>query len=174
MHYIYHAVPEKMIGNNLIPLNSMQDIDDSLRNSYMSKYRGREDILERKIPILDCLWNDVVQLLPIHPQKIFELQKRLGFLQVVPNYRFYKINLSLLDRKHAVVFFKSSPGEDNIVVKLLGDVDFDAIQQIPRATVDYYKSVRKTNELPFNYQFVPHILYKGEVNISSAEIITLS
>jgi hypothetical protein len=77
MHYIYHAVPEKMIGNNLIPLNSMQDIDDSLRNSYMSKYRGREDILERKIPILDCLWNDVVQLLPIHPQKIFELQKKI-------------------------------------------------------------------------------------------------
>ena len=174
MHYVYHGVPEKMIGNNLVPLNNMQNIDDTLRNSYLKKYKGREDILERKIPLLDCLWNDVVQFLPFHPQKIFELQRRLGFLKIIPSYRFYKINLSLLERERTVVYFKSSPGEDSAVVKWLGVVDFDAIQQIPTATVDYYRSVRKTNELPFNYQFVPHILYKGEVNISSAEIITLS
>jgi hypothetical protein len=78
MHYIYHALPEQMIGNELIPLNQMRPSYPELSEKYLQKYKGREEILDRKIPLLDCLWNDVVQFLPVHPQKVFELQMELG------------------------------------------------------------------------------------------------
>ncbi len=162
-----------MIGTELIPLNQMHSAMTEIRDKNIEKYQGREEILKRKIPLLDCLWNDVVQFLPMHPQKVFELQKELGLIPSVPPYKFYEIDLRNLDPKKTVIFFKTAPGEENVEVKWLDEVDFVSLQEIPEATLTYYKSLIDTGELPFNYQFIPHILHKGAVNISDASIITL-
>jgi hypothetical protein len=173
MSFIYHGVPEPMIGNRLFPLNQMQSTMPEIHKNNLRKYDGREEVLKRNIPLLDCLWNDVVQFLPLHPQKVFELQKELGLISTIPPYKFYEIDLSTLDPKKTVIFFKSAPGEENTNVRWLGDVDFASLQEIPEATADYYKSLIGTGELPFNYQFVPHISYKGTVDISGVRIVTL-
>lgn len=174
MNFIYHGVPEQMIGSKLIPLNQMQDDMSQVRDRYLKQYKGREEILERKVLLLDCLWNDVVQFLPLHPQKVFNLQKELALIPEVPPYRFYEMNLSLLDPNKTVVFLKSAPGEENTEVKWLKDVKLEALQEIPEATIAYYKTLIGTGELPFNYQFIPHILYMGTVDISGSNIITLA
>jgi len=174
MQYVYHGLPEQMIGNELIPLNQMHRGHPELRDKYLEKYKGREEILERKIPLLDCLWNDVVQFLPVHPRKVFELQKKLGIIPEVPAYKFFEIDLSLLDPRKTVVFFKDAPGEENAIVKWLSDVDFTSTQEIPPATIAYYKTLVGTGELPFNYQFIPHIVHRGSVEITGAEIITIN
>lgn len=76
MNYFYHGIPEDMKGSSLIPLNDMMSVDTGLRDKYLEKYKGREEILDRKIPLLDCLWNDVVQLLPFRANKVvFSLTK---------------------------------------------------------------------------------------------------
>lgn len=173
MKFVYHAVPELMNDNQLIPLNLMGDSMSNVRSKNLEKYKGREEILDRKIPLLNCLWNDAIQLLPLHPQKIFDLQKQLRLIDSVPPYRFYKIDLDKLDPSKTVVFFKTAPGEENTEVKWLSKVDFDSLQEIPEATIAYYKTLIGTGELPFNYQFVPHIFYKGALDISGAEIISL-
>jgi hypothetical protein len=72
-----------------------------------------------------------------------------------------------------VVYFKTAPGEENVSVKWLGDVDLSAIREIPKATLDYYKTLVGTGELPFNYQFIPHVLHLGAIDISAAPIATL-
>ena len=146
---------------------------EETRNKNLEKYEGREEILERKIPLLDCLWNDVVQFLPLHPQKVFKLQKELGLITIVPPYKFYEIDASNLDPQKAVVFFKTAPGEENVQIKWLGEVDFASLREIPEATMAYYKTLVGTGALPFNYQFVPHIVYKGTIDISETNIITL-
>ncbi|MDB5175795.1 MAG: group-specific protein [Candidatus Saccharibacteria bacterium] len=155
-----------------MPLNQMESAYPELYEKYVQKYEGREAILQKRIPLLDCLWNDVVQFLPLHPGKIFELQKEFGLISEVPPYKFFQIDLSSLDPAQTVVYFKTAPGEENVSVQWLRDIDFDALQEVPQATVEYYKSLVGTGELPFNYQFVPHILYRGELNIAGVAVIT--
>ncbi len=173
MQYIYHGLPEQMMGTELIPLNQMHTIHPELRDKYLEKYRGREEILERRVPLLDCLWNDVVQFLPFHPRKVFELQAEMKLIPEVPHYKFFEIDLKVFDPAKTVIFFKDKPGEENVAVKWLADVDFDSIQDIPQATIEYYKTLVGTGELPFNYQFVPHVVYIGNVDVSGSKVISL-
>ena len=171
--YFYHGIPEDMKGTELIPLNKMLEVDPELRAKYLEKYNGREEILKRKIPLLNCLWNDVVQLLPLHPRQLFELQKELDLIKEIPDYRYYRINIDALDPLQTVVYFKTAPGEENVTVKWLRDVQLEELHGIPEATRKYYESMVGTDEPVFNYQFVPHIIYKGTVDVSSAQVINL-
>ena len=173
MNYLYHGMPDSMVGTELVPLNWMPESMSGIKQLHLQKYEKREEILERRIPLLDCLWNDVVQFLPLHPKKVFELQKELGLIAEVPPYKFYEIEFEQLDPANTVVFFKTAPGEENTDVKWLKDVDLATIQGIPQATIDYYKTLVGTGELPWNYQFVPHVVYRGNIDISNAKIITI-
>lgn len=173
MYSVFHGAPDQMIGNNLMPLNQMKDTYHDLYALHIAKYDGREEILRRRIPLLDCLWNDVVQFLPLYPAKIFKLQVELGLIAEAPHYKFFEIDPSIFDPAKAVVFFKSIPGEENVQVKWLKDVDLATIQEVPEATINYYRTLIGTGELPFNYQFVPHILYMGNVDISGSRIVTI-
>lgn len=174
MYFVYHSVPEPMVNNKLIPLNQMHDEMSDVRSRNLQKYKGREEILARKIPLLNCLWNDVVQFLPLHPQTVFELQRRLGIIPKIPPYKFYEIPLDTLDPEKTVVFFKTAAGEEHTKVQWLKDVDLAFLQEIPPTTVEYYKTITGTGELPFNYQFIPHILHRGTVDIADTKIITLT
>ena len=171
--YFYHGIPEDMKGTKLIPLNKMLEVDSKLRDKYLEKYKGREEILGRKIPLLDCLWNDVVQLLPLHPRQLFGLQKELGLITEIPDYKYYQIDTSTLDPSQTVVYFKTAPGEENVTVKWLEDVQLEKLQIIPEATRKYYESIVGTGEPVFNYQFVPHVIYRGTIDVSSAQVIHL-
>ncbi len=173
MTFLYHGVPEDMKGNELITLNQMFTTDAELHQKYLEKYKGREEILERRIPLLDCLWNDVVQLLPLQPRKLFELQLQLGLINEIPEYRYFQVDPTVLNVDDTAVYFKTAPGEENVTVKWLKDVNLDKLQEVPDATRKYYESMVGTGEPVFNYQFVPHILYKGNVDISGAEIISI-
>ncbi len=133
-----------------------------------------EEILERKIPLLDCLWNDVVQLLPLHPLQLFELQKELGLITEIPDYKYYQIDVSALDPSQTVVYFKTAPGEENVTVKWLKDVQFEELQDIPEATRKYYESMVGTGEPVFNYQFVPHVVCRDTIDVSTARRMTLT
>jgi len=163
-----------MLGSELVPLNQMIDSKSKLQAKYLKKYKGREEILDKNIQLLDCLWNDVVQFLPIDPVKIFKIQVELGLIPRLPPYKFFEIDLSILDPNKTVVYFKSSPGEENVQVKWLADVDFAKLQEVPEATINYYKSLIGSGELPFNYQFVPHVVSMDIIDISRSEIKTLS
>ena len=156
-----------------MPLNHLQVVLPDLYQTYSAKYKGREQIMQRRIPLLNCLWSDVVQFLPLHPQQIFELQKELGLIPEVPPYRFFEIDVTLLDPGKTVVYFKTAPGEENVTVKWLRDVGLADLQTIPDATRQYYESLLGSGELPFNYQFIPHVLYQGTVDISTTPIIAL-
>ena len=171
MNYAYHGAPDQMIGHKLMPLNQMRDTYPELYSLHRAKYEGREEILERRIPLLDCLWNDVVQLLPLDPTTVFTLQVKLGLIPKMPSYKFFEIDPSSFESEKAVVFFKTTPGDENVEVKWLKDVDLSAIQDIPRATLDYYKTLIGTGELPFNYQFIPHVLYMGSIDVSASRIV---
>ena len=172
-YYFYHGVPENMIGTKLVPLNEMESVDGKLKTEYSKKYKGREEIMQRRIPLLNCLWNDVVQFLPLHPKKIFEIQKSLGLISEIPDYSYYEIESSYFDPTKTAIYFKYAPGEENSETKWLKDVNLADIQEVPQATIDYYKSLVATGEMPFNYQFVPHVVHRGKIDISDCRIVSI-
>lgn len=172
--FLYHGIPEDMKGDELITLSQMFAKDPVLHRKYLEKYKGREEILERRVPLLDCLWNDVVQLLPLHPRKLFELQLQLGLINAIPDYRYFQIDPAILDSNNAAVYFKTASGEENVTVKWLKDINLDELQEIPDATIKYYESMVGTGEPVFNYQFVPHILYRGSIGISKSSVMDIA
>ncbi len=175
MSFIYHGVPEKMIGDVLQPLNVLKSMDQNIYNSKTSKYKGREEVMQQEVQILNCRWGDVLNCLPFHPQKIFDLQKQMGLIQKVEPYRFYEIDTDKdLDIKKAVIFFKTAPGTKHISFKPAIEVDLEALDFIPEATIAYYRTLVGTGQMPFNYQFVPHFLYQGSINTKNLKVVTLS
>lgn len=173
MAFLYHGKPEEMVGTSLIPLSKMIIKRHDLYSKYLEKYKGREAVVERQIPLLDCSWNDVVQLLPLHPRKLFELQYQLGLIDRIPDYQYFEIDPAKLDINNTIVYFKSAPGDQNVTVKWFNEVELDNLQDVPAETAAYYKNMVGTGEPVFNYQFVPHILYRGSIDISEARIINL-
>ena len=75
MDYVYHMVPKEMKGEVLNSLNEMKLIHPELHKHYSKKYFNhpeRERLLLRRIPKLDCLWNNVIFLSPLHPYYVYE------------------------------------------------------------------------------------------------------
>lgn len=173
MTFVYHGVPENMMGEEILSLNQLRGANLSAYGKNIEKYKGREAVIECNVPLLNCKASDVINLLPFNPKKLFEYQMELGLISAVPSYAYFEIDLQLLNPKETVVFFKTAPGEENVTIKWIKDVDFSELQEIPVATKQYYKSMVGKKEAVFNYQFVPHVLTRGPINIKNCDVIEI-
>lgn len=181
MQYFYHHVPKNMVGTILYPLNELKSKYPDMYEEQHSKYNGREHVTRQRIPLLDdCLWNDVIFMTTLNPQKLFDARIDAGWDKIEPQL-YFKIDSSTLDQdKLAVYLFKFK--ESNIE-RLVSDEEFvkynqndaDKYAEIPQATKDYFKFERENGEpnIKLFYRYIPHILYKGSIDISNAEIITV-
>ena len=77
--YLYHRVPDDMKGSILYPLNQLRNVYPSLYAAKAASYKNREAVMQARIPILDCLWNDVIHFSPVHPSKIQRSRAEAGF-----------------------------------------------------------------------------------------------
>jgi hypothetical protein len=102
MAYLYHAVPEKMKGRILYPLNALKNKYPKIYSHEIKKYIGRGRVLSIRIPKMDCLWNDVIHLSPIHPRKVKAEIENAGFQ--IKKSKWYKISVFELDRNSAKIY----------------------------------------------------------------------
>src|SRR5690625_5571655 len=104
-------VPKRMIGEKLIPLNKLKTKQEKLYNEYAEKYYDhpeRVKLLERRIPRLNCLWNDVNHFLPLHPSRVYNALKEVG-VHVKGDINFYKIPvLNLKYNKNAIYLYNKA------------------------------------------------------------------
>ncbi len=173
--FLYHRVPAQMIGSELIPLNELRLTEPVLYEKYRAKYVGREETMEQRIPFLNCLWNDTVFLSPVHPKDVMDMRKKFGF-PIALGRQYFCIDASVLSETTTVVFSNRSKGNrsweqnfDRFDPALL-----DTLTSLHPDTVDYYKHHQSlgTSDL-LMYSKIPHILYKGRLNIASAPIIVV-
>ena len=60
MPFVYHIRSADFRGTTLYPLNRLRDRYPDVYEAQRAKYRGREWLLEARVPLLDVLWNDVI------------------------------------------------------------------------------------------------------------------
>ncbi|HMP30597.1 MAG TPA: hypothetical protein PKD85_13410 [Saprospiraceae bacterium] len=164
-----------MEGYKLIPLNQLKYKYPEIYKIARKKYKGREFVMEQKVPILDCLWNDVVHFSAVHPQKISDALKELG--QELKIKRFYKINPNKLDPKKTVVYlYKHKLKKDKMLPSNWENYDVRNIEkytELPNSTIKYYRDeIGKGNKPPL-WAWVPHIMHQGEIDVSDCEIIEI-
>ncbi|PFP29363.1 group-specific protein [Bacillus sp. AFS073361] len=179
--YVYHMVPSEMKGDKLIPLNSLEIHYPQLYEKYTNKYFDhpeRTQLLRRQIPKLDCLWNDVLHFLPLHPHYVYRAITDLE-IKTKEKQSFFKIPIEKLkNNKNAVYLYSQDkykgPGEliEEDEIKLINIDDYKELSDLPFSTFQYYKDEsRKGNRFGL-FPYIPHLLSLGEVKIKNVEIIT--
>ncbi|HEV2066901.1 MAG TPA: hypothetical protein VGR08_08690 [Thermomicrobiales bacterium] len=93
MDSIYHGVPTRLRGTTLSPLNRLRDLYPDIYESEIAKYQDHPDRIllpQTRLPVLDCLWNDVVHTAPIHPHRLYRAWIARG-ANVDPGRAFFRI-----------------------------------------------------------------------------------
>ncbi len=175
MAFLFHMVPPDMHGHVLYPLNALKDVRPDLYQAEAAKYEGRGRLLTRRIEPLDCLWNDVLHLTAIEPAV---LKAALVDAGASPNpWSFYCIDPAALDMRNAMVFLSRLPmtemGIDPRDFAPYDPAGVEPYAQVPEATKAYYRARIAEGKRPLLFAHAPHIFYRGPIDVSSCEIVTV-
>jgi len=168
MTKLYHRVPDNMVGDTLYPLNELKEVHPKIYKNIEGKYEGkkRQRVKKRTIPYLDCQWNDVLHFTAVHPRKIKEALNTSRTLEC------YVIDSEQLTPNNTVVYLNNQSEEPTKENYTTYDPDkIDQYAELPKATKRYYKEMQSKVKRPLLFVNVPHILYKGSVDISDAKIV---
>ena len=175
MNFIYHFVPKVMRGDILYPLNTLKNIYPDLFEEEAKKYEGREFITAQKIPVLDCLWNDVLHFAAVHPQKIKEAFMEAG--GETRSFECFEIDPAALEAKNSIVYlYRQKERGDKLNKENFEQYDLKQILQydiIPDETKNYYRSVLKEGGRPLLFHRIPHILYKGNLDVQGMSMVKI-
>jgi len=169
MNYLYHMVPPTMRGSTLYPLNQLRKTHPDLYVLEIKKYVGREHVRDTKIPPLKCSWGDVLHLTAVNPASINKALRAAGAKPI--NDGFYKIPADAIDLKFTTVYLYSN--SENQTSKDF--IPFDSkhtsqYMKMPIETEEYYKSSILQGRKPLLFHLIPHILYKGSIDVIGLEI----
>ena len=184
MGYVYHMVPKKMVGKKLIPLHKLKLKDRNLYERYIEKYYDhaeRHKLLKKQVPKLDCMWNDVVHLLPLHPSHVYQSLTEVG-VKVKHDLNFYKIPITLLATNQNVIYlyrkrYYQGPAAEisKKEIEWIQHIsDYQSLTSIPKDTLTYYEKEHAKGNRFGMFHFIPHILSLGEIDIENADIINWS
>jgi len=177
MHYLYHNVSAHMLGDTLYPLNQLKETHPDIYAKHAEKYRGREQLLERRIPKLECLWNDVIFFTPIHPQEIKEALVAAQHPWRQPS-RWLKIDAEKLDPERTVIWTYPAKDEAGLQFDEVDILDFSArllssYTHMPETTKRYYAKMAEQKLFPLRFVYTPHILHRGPIPLALGEVIEI-
>lgn len=134
-----------------------------------SKYAGREQIMQQKIPILDSLWNDALHFCAVHPSQIKKALLESGCTTEF-DLEFFEVDPNLLNPENTVVYLYGHNKEDDKFKEenfaKYNPNDIARYSVMPDETKEYYRKTFEQNQNPLLFHRVPHILFKGSLDIS--------
>ena len=179
MPFIYHIKPVKMFGNILYPLNTLREINKDTYEFHISKYIHRKTLMEQKIPVLNCLWNDVLHCSPIDLRLIYKALIRAGHHKV-RNIEFFKIPIELLKNIKFVKYkFEKEifNREKKAYVLTTEDIEpltigsYRELNILPNKTIEWYEWCAENNKgIHLLFRYVPHIFVKGNISIKEVDV----
>lgn len=168
MSYVYHLVPPAMEGTTLYPLNELKESFPEIYAAEVAKYRGREQKLNCRIPVLEnCLWNDVLFLTAVHP-----VEFKKAYTSVLPlswKFRYFQIPIDLLDPTRMAI--KQLPNDQTPEYEKFDRRRLEHYATIPPETFQYWRKAFELGNRPLLYLHIPHILYRGTIDVSSTSIV---
>lgn len=174
--YIYHRVPKNLEGSILFPLNALKEKYPLIYKDQVSKYVGREHLLDRRIPLLDCLWNDVLHFSAVHPKEIKQALIDAGDTSDF-NMQYFQVASNLIDPKNAVVYLYAHPvHQDGFDVRDFIPYNPGKMHEfsaMPQATKEYYREMISGGKKPLLYHKIPHILYRGFLDTSGLSVVSI-
>lgn len=174
MVYVYHRVPNNLSGFILRPLNDWKQLKPELFAAKSAKYIGRKHVMQERIQPLDCLWNDVLFLQPIHPSKIDQALTSLGHPLIERSY--YKVPLSMLDPSNTILWIWKGSGALDALPNRFKPCTKEVLnkyQELQQETLNYYREQYQEGKSPLLYWRVPHIFYKGCLDVRELETISI-
>jgi hypothetical protein len=155
---VYHLIPESIRGRTLYPLNRLKNLFPDIYEKENGKYQGRESTREIYIEPLRCYWGDVVFLCPVPTKLIQERQRMKGRGPL----RFYEIETDDLIQTRLAVglfhFVPFKPGEEHT-------------RPYSKFEGAFEEAMETGNHPPFLFLGLPHVVYKGEIDISRCSVV---
>jgi hypothetical protein len=172
---LYHRKSPDFRGSVLYPLNVLREIAPDLYERQRAKYAGREELLRQRVPLLDCLWNDVLHFSPVHPGQVAELARAEDLLwREAEWFEIDPLAAGFTAQNTAVFRYADTEREGAIP-----DDDFEPFEiarvarmnDLPQATRDCYRLAAKGTGHYFMFVGVPHVLHRGSVDVANAPLV---
>jgi hypothetical protein len=161
-----------MMGDILYPLNEMKDTLPEVYKKAVLKYEGRERIMQDVIPILGCLWNDVLHFSPVHPSQVLAEFLKSG--KELMGREYFEIPAEMFSPDKTVIYLNGElPKMDPKNWLPYDSALVEKYSEIPELTKAYYKEKFAKNEQPLLYAKIPHILYKGSIDTKNIKRIKI-
>ena len=184
MSVIYHMITQNFKGNTLYPLNQLKTQFPEIYAAQAQKYIGREVLMQRQVPLLNCLWNDVLHFSPLHPSKIRAALVSVGFKWNIRPWFAIDPIVSGFCSENAVIFLNTPPEDptelsnfdfpkSDFVYFSLEHLEKLTKMEVPSATLEYLRFAKNNNERPVLFNHVPHVFYRGAIDVSDVEIVRL-
>ena len=171
---LYHIYPEDFRGPKLMPLNLLRNQFPDLYEEEIKKYQGREHLTKRVVPLLQCLWNDVVHSTNIHPNNFFLAMQAAG-RKPKPDLLWMKIPIKYAILNPTIVYSCRTTIENPINVPenefSWFDIEKFETSHLDMRTQEYYKKKSEMGERIFSFQGVAHFLIQGEIDLADCELI---
>lgn len=179
MALLYHIAPIEVIGSELYPLNIMKGLSFPLYQRYVTKYQGRTEVMERRIPFLDCLWNDVVFFSNVHPGLICQAYLAVGKAWQMRQWYAIDTVRAGFSATNAVIYLpdmKRERGDFRLDPEQFLPFSPNAlpdIQELPEPTLAYYQDCVEKGLPILAWRGLPHVLYHGSVSLDDVTIIEI-
>jgi hypothetical protein len=147
----------------------------------IKKYEGRERLLEKKIPVLDCLWNDVLHLSPLNPQVVLDCWKQNGLYEYARGSKgpvsVFKIPAESVNWSEAICFqsfnldfFHYNPEHDKYWK--IGSDGYVEQSMVNSMQIEAWKADQTAGRRLLWFSHSMHVLVHHEIDIASCKIIT--
>lgn len=168
MSFVYHKVPHNRVGSVLYPLAQLKTKHPPIFDLESAKYYDdpRRDIPGSRIPMLECAWNEVLFFSPVHPDRIRNAYREVG-LSVSMTSMWYEIPTEILAPSLTAVWLGIGNSTDPDTYVPYDPEGLDQFRTIPQATLDYYREEHERGERPFIYFGIPHVLFRGSLDVSN-------
>jgi hypothetical protein len=178
---LYHFLPSPLIGDTIYPLNCLKRLDPELYHRHAAKYQGREELLQRRIPLLDCLWNDVLHLSPVHPALIRDAKLQLGLTWPPKGRAVCVVDPDSVGMTaQNTVIWRNDGTTRKTDLRITPDCfsPFSAhavpeLRHVPPQTLEYFAETKRTGEPTFLFVGISHILFLGAIKVRDTVVITV-
>jgi len=172
---LYHRVPLDITGDTLMPLNRLKNFNRALYESYSEKYSEREVLKSVNIPYLDCLWNDVIHLSPVHPSKIVSALIDVGFneLRKIEWFEVCSERNGFTNENTVIYLYKTPfvPQANKSEFVPFEKNQFAQLEELNPEAIEQYRISKMQGKRPLLFHLVPHVLHKGELSLDAMDTI---